>query len=189
MSGGMDETGGERTEDVHPRVLVNENPLTGTFYTVVEFLQSYGWILLFVLVVCLYLKSKLSPTVQKYKRKVEKTIEQKKFDPEKARSQMEKMEAARQRLQEQYSADAARHMEKVKQKEEEKRQQKIDDWEGHLQGKGYRSKFKPKEEDDTVDTNKVKPKKPIKDTDYSPLMGDSGASCSWRPGQRRGGGG
>ena len=28
------------------------------------------------------------------------------------------------------------------QKEEEKRQQKIEDWEGHLEGKGYRSKYK-----------------------------------------------
>jgi len=28
------------------------------------------------------------------------------------------------------------------QKEEEKRKQKIEDWEGHTQGKGYRSKYK-----------------------------------------------
>ena len=29
------------------------------------------------------------------------------------------------------------------QKEEEKRKQKIEDWENHQQGKGYRSKVKP----------------------------------------------
>ncbi|XP_045207327.1 selenoprotein S-like [Mercenaria mercenaria] len=177
-------------EEGHPNVLVNENPLSGVFFTVVEFIQGYGWIILFGLVVCLYIKSKLSPTVRKYKQKIEETIESKKFDSTKALSRLEAMEASRRKMQEQLDAQAARHAEQMKQREEEKRKQKIEDWDGHIQGKGYRSKFKPKEEQPTSrSTSQTEKKKPLKPSDYSPLSGGDGGSCAWRPGQRRGGGG
>ncbi|XP_060551885.1 selenoprotein S-like [Ruditapes philippinarum] len=183
----QDETG---ESNVHPDRLVNENPLSGPFYTVIEFIQSYGWIILFGLVVCLYIKSKLSPTVRKYKQKIEDTIESKKFDSSKAQSRLEAMDAARQRMQAQLDAQAARHAEQMKQKEEEKRKQKIEDWEGHTQGKGYRSKYKPKEEQSTSASSlKTDKKKPLRSSDYNPLTGGDGGSCAWRPGQRRGGAG
>lgn len=192
MDAAVDEEVQQEGVGVHPQTLVNENPLSGLFYPVVEFLQAYGWILLFGLLVCLYIKSKLSPAVRKYKKKLEDTIESKKFDANKAQSRLEGMEAARRRMQEQLDAQAARHAEQMKQREEEKRKQKIEDWDGHLQGKGYRSKFKAKDEE-TPSTSTLKTEKkskPLRQSDYSPLSGGSGGdSCSWRPGVRRGGGG
>ncbi|KAL4229266.1 hypothetical protein ACF0H5_012306 [Mactra antiquata] len=176
-------------ENVHPPVLENENPLSGVFYSVTGFIEGYGWILLFGVIVLMFLKSKLSPAVNKYKRQLEETIESKKFDASKAQSRLEGMEAARRKMQEQLDAQAARHAEQMKKKEEEKRQQKIDDWEGHLEGKGYRSKYKVNEQAETTSKlNKEKKSTPLRQSDYNPLTGGSD-TCAWRPGQRRGGGG
>ncbi|XP_052804079.1 selenoprotein S-like [Mya arenaria] len=173
----------------HPDDLVNDNPLSGPFNLVLGYLQAYGWILVFGVIVCLYLKSRLTPALQRYKENLQETIERKKFDPEQASSREAAREAARQRMQEQLDAQAARHAEQMKEKEEEKRKQKIQDWEGHLEGRGYRSKVKPKEEKDVPKPLKPGQKsKPLRSPDFNPLAGD-GASCAWRPGQRRGGGG
>jgi len=43
------------------------------------FVESYGWILLLVVALCLYLKSKVAPRVQQYREKLNETIENKKF--------------------------------------------------------------------------------------------------------------
>ncbi|XP_052252732.1 selenoprotein S-like [Dreissena polymorpha] len=177
----------EATE--HPQELVNENPLAGPFYIVLGCLESYGWLIVLAIVIALYLKSTLSPAVRKYKEKLNETIQNKKFDPEEASARELAREAARRRMQEQLDAQAARHAEMMKQKEEEKRQEKIKDWENHLEGNGYRSKTKPKQESEIQKPLKTEKKsKPLRSSDFNPLAGDGGSS-GWRPVARRGGGG
>lgn len=169
------------------RILMNENPFSSYFQTGVEFVQLYGWFILLGVIVCMYIKSKLSPTVEKFKKQAEDARAARDYDPLKAQEKMEAMEASRRRMQEKLDAQAARYAELQKIKEEEKRKEKIEDWEGHLEGKGYRSKYKVKEEEEK---KKPLPKsKPLRQSDYNPLTGNSGDSCSWRPARRGGGGG
>ena len=51
------------------------------------------------------------------------------------------------------------------QREEQQRQDKIEDWERHKQGQGYRGKTKAGQSSSTVKSN-----------DYNPLMGSGGAA-------------
>ena len=53
---------------------------------------------------------------------------------------MEEMERARNRLQQQYELRTAEWREKQAEKEEIRRQQEIEDWENHQQGKGYKNR-------------------------------------------------
>lgn len=182
----MDE-GANQEDGQAPVPPVNTNPefVTQTFSSVIVFLQQYGWFVLFGIVVLLYIKSKLDPHFRKFKRQAEDVIEQKKYDPDTAQRRLEQMERARMKLQEQHDAEAAKYAEKQRIKEEEKRKQKIEDWENHQKGGGYRSKTKPKEEQEV--SKPLKPKARLRNNDYNPLMGDS--SSSYRPPRRSGGGG
>lgn len=49
------------------------------FFSVIEFLQQYGWFVLFGFVVLIYIKVKLDPHIRRVKKKAEDVIEQKKF--------------------------------------------------------------------------------------------------------------
>jgi len=49
------------------------------FLSVIEFLQQYGWFVLFGIVVLIYIKSKLDPHVRKIRKKATDVIEQKKY--------------------------------------------------------------------------------------------------------------
>lgn len=188
MDGQVNNDGEPLEEPVEAqRVLVNENPFSSYIQFGVEFLQQYGWFLLLGVIICLYLKSKLAPTVEKYKRQAEDARAARDYNPSKAQEKLEAMEASRRKMQEKFDAEAARYAEKQKVKEEEKRNEKIKDWEGHLEGKGYRSKYKAKE--DTEEKKPLPKSKPLRQSDYNPLMGDPGGSSSWRPPRRGGGGG
>jgi hypothetical protein len=69
-----------------------------------------------------------------------------------------------------------------------KRDEKIEDWDRHRQGQGYRSKLKSqKAEDDSIDPNnpKPKPKKRLFRPDYNPLTGSS-SGPSYRPSRQSG---
>ena len=53
---------------------------------------------------------------------------------------MEEMERARNRLQQEYEIRTAEWREKQAEKEEQRRQQDIEDWDNHQQGKGYKNR-------------------------------------------------
>lgn len=166
----------------------NEDPefVTGIFNTGVGFLQQYGWFLLLGVLVLLYIKSKLDPKIRQMKTKAEDVSYQKKFDPDTAQRRLEAMERARMRLQEEHDAKAAVYAEQQKQREEEKRKQKIEEWDSFQEGKGYRSKYKPKDESPESSQRNMKPKPKLRQSDYNPLMGGGGAG--YRPARRSGGG-
>lgn len=159
--------------------------LSVLFDSGVEYLQQYGWFILLGVLILLYIKTKLDPKIRKLKSKAEDISYQKKFDPDTTQRRLEAMERARKKLQEEHDAKAAMYAEQQKQKEEEKRKQKIEEWENLQDGKGYRSKVKPKDES-SESPGKLKPKPKLRQNDYNPLMGGGGPG--YRPARRTGGG-
>merc|ERR1711915_438426 len=106
---------------------------------------------------------------------------------------MEAMDRARLRLQERYNVDAEDAAKKRDEKKKKKREQDIQDWENHKDGKGYKNRAEgkvDKEREALEQQARVKGKKGYTrpDTGYSPLMGDFGGSGSrYRPTPRGGG--
>uniref|UniRef100_A0A0B7B5N6 Selenoprotein S n=1 Tax=Arion vulgaris TaxID=1028688 RepID=A0A0B7B5N6_9EUPU len=162
----------------------NEDPeIIGTaFQTVIDVLQLYGWFILFVIIAVLYLGSKVRPWLDQLSQQRD-INSYKKMDSGVAQSRLEAMERARLKMQAQLDEEAKRFAERQKAKEEEKRNQRLEDWERHCQGKGYRSKTKAPEERPTPALVKSKAKKPLK-PEYNPLMGSDAGAC-YRP-QRSG---
>lgn len=157
----------------------------------VSFLERYGWFIVLGLIILVFLWQKLRPYWKDLQDRWERQREIANFDPIKAATQQERMEDARRRWQEKQDAKAAKYMEDKKLEEEEKRRERIEDWERHQQGKGYRSK-KFKSSDESNEAQGVaKPKKsdkPLRKSDYSPLSG-GGGGFSYRPSRRGAGGG
>lgn len=180
----------EPDENPHPEKLVNQTPefISSIFSNGLVILEQYGWLIVIGLLLLLYIVHKLKPTFNQLKQKAEDVRDAKKYDPDTAHQRLEKMEAARRRLQEEYDLKAAKFAEQQKIKEEEKRQQKIQDYEDRLAGKSGRSKFKTKEEEVPTTINKPKGKPRLRQSEFNPLMGGGGSS-GYRPPQRRGGGG
>merc|ERR1712106_833406 len=104
---------------------------------------------------------------------------------------MEAMEMARLRMQERYNEDAETMAIKRMELEERKRDQEIQEWDDHLQGKGYKNRAKTgvdKEREALEQQARVKGKKGFRADDYNPLMGMGGGS-GYRAAPRRGGAG
>merc|ERR1712003_334021 len=105
------------------------------------------------------------------------------LSPEEQLNRLEAMRRAREKLQAEVDAAAAIEAEKLKEREEQQRQEKIEDWERHKKGMGYRSKTsKPTSE----------PAKTLKADNFNPLMGHGSSGGGFRPSRpnfNRGGGG
>ncbi|EDO34836.1 predicted protein [Nematostella vectensis] len=189
----------EENPQPNQRLPQNETPaLVGnTLHFAITCLEKYGWFLVLGIVISAVIWSKVRPHWQRMMKKREQEKEIANFDPEKEAALQSKIEMSRLRWQEIQDAKAAKFAEEKKKAEEEKRKEVIEDWERHKQGKGYKSKKLA-----NASTNetalaqgllkgKKKPdeKKPLRPTDFNPLTGSSGRSCSWRPTRRGGGGG
>jgi selenoprotein S len=188
----------------HPEKLENETPASvQMIYTsVIQFLQQYGWFLLFGLILAFFVKQRLQQYLAKRPSSQSSPQDLHRYDSETALRRQEGFEASRRRLQEKLDADAAKFAEEQKKKEEEKRKQKIADWDNHVQGKGYRSKYKPTDNSDgpscsssgsatgtSSSSSSKKPKTTYRAQDYNPLTGSGGGGGGFRPAARRGGGG
>ncbi|KAG7466774.1 selenoprotein S [Solea senegalensis] len=159
-----------------------------------ELLSQYGWFLLLGSVLLYLLVQYLSKkrSSQGHRSPTALTPQ----DAAVVERRHEAMEAARRKMQEELDAKAAIFKEKQRQQEEEKRQQRIEVWENLQLGKSNKgaAKLSQKSEDVTsssssssTSSSSVKPKtekRPLRSTDYNPLTGEGGASCSWRPGRR-----
>lgn len=166
--------------------------LVDGWYSGVGFLERYGWFIVFGLVILVFLWSKLKPYWRELQNKWERQQEIANFDPIKAASQQESMEDARRRLQEKQDAKAAKFIEDQKLADEARRREKIEDWDRHQEGKGYRSKRYRSPAESTQSSDSQKPKKadkPLRKSDYSPLSGGGGGGFSYRPPRRGAGGG
>ncbi|XP_019748820.1 selenoprotein S isoform X2 [Hippocampus comes] len=110
-------------------------------------------------------------------------------DAEAVVRRQEAMEASRRRMQREQDAKAAVFREKRKQQEEEKRRQKIEEWDSMQLGKSFKGASGPlrNRDEGAPSGSAAKPKsdkKPLRSSEYSPLSGEGGGSCSWRPARR-----
>lgn len=164
-----------------------KNPdLTSLSQTAGEFLSQYGWYMLIVTVLVYLLIQHLSK--RRSSQSNNGAAPQVLQDAVLVARRQEAMEAARMKMQEELNAKADIFREKQRQQEEEKRKQKIEMWESMQQGKSYKgtAKLSQNTEEASSSTTVLKPKgkKSLRSTDYNPLSGDGGGTCSFRPGRR-----
>ncbi|XP_063737320.1 selenoprotein S [Eleginops maclovinus] len=163
-----------------------KNPdLTLLSLNVGELLSLYGWYLLIGTVLVYLLIQYLS------KRRSSQGPRSPPPTPQDAAlvaRRQEAMEAARMKMQEELDAKASIFREKQKQQEEEKRRQKIEIWDSMQQGKSFRGTAKasqpPAEASSSAAAGPKPDRKPLRSADYSPLSGQGGGSCTFRPGRR-----
>lgn len=159
------------------------------------FLIDNGWYLLLG-IIGLYIiwekmiRKKWSKWKQEYNDR--QTSAQYHKDPDMALARLQAMEESRKKMQEEYDRASALYVEKLKEREELKRQEKIKEWEKHSKGSGYHSKTKPEVPDvvphSATSSSRNTPR--FRNTDYNPLMGAGGGN-SFRPsrmGRNSGGG-
>jgi len=168
-------------------------------YSVLSYLSNpWALLILAFLLYKIYAKCRdkfLEPLIYKYevwkeRKKMEEEAAEMKKNPDQYRSKMEAMEIARNRMQEQYKKSAEEWRERQAEREEVKRQQDIEDWENHQQGKGYKSRANAKEDKEREALEqqaRIKGKKGFR-PEYNPLMGMGGGS-GYRPSRRVTGGG
>lgn len=147
-------------------------------------IADYGWFLLFGLIGLYVLwKKLLEPKWEKWRAARADSQESARYhkDPDLALRRMQGMEAARQRMQALHSEAALKHLDKMKEKEETKRLEKIEDWERHKKGLGYCNKIKVQETESLSQTTS-KNTKHLSNNDYNPLVGSSGGG--YRPSRK-----
>lgn len=156
------------------------------------FIQQYGWFVLLGFVCLLYFRKSIQEKLYKIAKEKEDLKYAKKYDAGLAQERQVAMAAARLKAQEEHDIAAQKWREKQEELQEKKRLEKIEDWEKHQQGLGYRSKIKVPEESSAASSSselKPKSKKPLRSNDSLPLGGGSGPSCRLDFRRGRGGGG
>jgi len=164
----------------HPTVLTNNN--TPFFWSLVNyvwtFVEGNGYLCIIGVVVAYYVYQK-SVSYLEEKVKKNRNDVQSNLSPEEQMNRMEAVRRAREKLQAEVDKASAIEAEKIKEREERQRKEKIEDWERHKRGEGYKSKI-------TGAGSST-----LKKDNFSHLMGSgsSGGFKSSRPGPSRGGGG
>jgi len=186
---------------VHPKKLVNETPafLLEVFYTVMYVVQAYGWFIFFGLILLYLIYKRFQPHLESMRVRREQEQDLHRYDTNEVFRRQEAIDAARCKAQEAYNAQVAHFAEEQKKKEEEKRKEKIADYDRHLEGKGYRSKYRPPSPSNNTSGSAppaggsgTKKKTTYRQSDFNPLTGQ-GAGATFRPSGSRsnafGGGG
>jgi len=164
------------------------------FLHTVKVYFSNPWMLLILAILTYKIWRMIKPSImERYygwqeRRKEEEYAARYHKNPDEFRDKMEAMDAARAAMQERYDRDAVSWAEKQREKEERKRQQDIQDWEDHKQGKGYKNAEKGGEDKQREALRQqavVKGKKGYKE--YNPLMGGGGGGSGFRPSPRSSG--
>jgi len=152
------------------------------------------WVLLLLAILLYKLWQKIRPGIMdRYNqwqdaRKEAEYAAQYHKNPDQFRQKMEAMDEARARLQDRYNQSTEEWVAKQRELEEKKRQQDIEDWENHREGKGYKNRAnvgEDREREALRQQAAVKGKKGFK-PDYNPLMGMGGGGSGYRPAPRRG---
>ncbi|XP_016346331.1 selenoprotein S-like isoform X1 [Sinocyclocheilus anshuiensis] len=169
-----------RNEDVPPQ----NQDLSFLLPAVTAFLSEYGWYAAFacvgVYLLLQHLRKNRSTDSQS------SPVSTSSQDPDSVVRRQAALEASRRRMQEEQDARAAELRERQQRLEEDKRRQKIEMWDSMKEGKSYKGKAQQSTEEATSSSS-LRPKtdkKPLRNSGYSPLSGDGGGTCSWRPGRR-----
>lgn len=184
-------------DGLHPPTLEQHHPwlISYSINSALSWLAFNGWYTLGFLLLCYILWRRIEPKCQQWLRKREEFKEAAKYhkDPDKVLARERALDEARLRMQEQYNKDAQKQAEKRKEQEEKRRLERIEDWERHKRGDGYRSKTRTgaSGSSEVESNNANKPsRKPKLRPEYNPLTGDTGGgTCGWRPSQRGASGG
>jgi len=158
----------------HPP-LVNQDPhlIWSIVRSVWGVMEQHGFIILLCAVVTYFLYNKLLDWLEE-RSKSNGSSGGVQLAPEVAMQRHEAMMAARMRLQGDVDKCAEVEAEKQREKEEKVRREKIEDWENHQKGGGYKSKTKA-------------PAQSLREG-YNAMGGGSGSS-GYRPARRNTGGG
>ncbi|XP_042615391.1 selenoprotein S-like isoform X2 [Cyprinus carpio] len=166
-------------------VLQNQD-LSFLLPSVTAFLSDYGWYVVFMCVGVYLLIQHLHKNRSTDSQS--SSVSAASQDPESVVRSQAALEASRRRMQEEQDARAAEFRERQQRLEEEKRRQKIEMWESMKEGKSYRGNAKVAQNtEEATSSSSLRPKtdkKPLRNSGYSPLSGDGGGTCSWRPGRR-----
>lgn len=151
---------------------------------VLEFIQANGWLILITSIIVYYIYNKYKSTSV-----ISSDSSYKKEDEGKILQQMQNIEAVRLRQQAAIDAAAMKYREEKLKKEEMDSKRRQEEWELHQQGLGSKNKQKKNTHEEDLaalgltSKNKNLSSKPrLKDSDYNPLMGNSGGE---RPTFRR----
>ncbi|XP_065176316.1 selenoprotein S-like [Sycon ciliatum] len=160
----------------HAPDLEGADSTMASIYSVISspfvFLQAYGWVVVGIILVCYLIWTRVRERFYElYDRTMEKR-EAANMDPSVAAARQEAQAAARDRMQRDLDEKAQLYAEKQKADEERKRQEKIEDWDRHQRGEGYRNRVKKPDEAGAQPPKGAK-KRTLRDSDYNPLTGDS----------------
>jgi len=176
----------ETLEGLHPPSLEQPVPLAVT--SVFGIISSYGWHVVVLSILGMIVYQKMKPKIQNWQEQREAAEYHK--NPDKVLARERAIDAARLKLQEQYNQRAQEaaivQEEKHKQLEEKKRREKIEDWERHERGEGYRNRTKAPEASPTSEEAAVlKPKNKARlRPEYNPMTGEGGGSSRYVPSRR-----
>lgn len=177
-------------EDVHPPTLEQNNPwfISQVVFYITSFVVQNGWFCIGLAIAGYYLWSKFQPKVQELKARRERDNEAAEYhkDPDKFIAKERAIAAARLRMQEEYNKKSEQHLEVLKLREEQKRQQKLEE-SAHLPA-GRRINETNNSASTSTATKKQDKGKPKLRPEYNPLMSDYSSSSGWRPSRRTGGG-
>ncbi|XP_030045607.1 selenoprotein S-like [Microcaecilia unicolor] len=172
-------------EPIPSKPVLETEGITFLQQTVGSALADYGWYIFFGGIATFLVIQRL---VGSLRQRQSDAPEASAVDPAMVVKQQEAMAAARLRMQEELDAQAEKYKEKQRLLEEEKRRQKIEMWESLQEGKSYKGTPRKTQElpaqASMSSTARKSEQKPLRRNDYSPLSGNSGGSCSWRPGRR-----
>ncbi|XP_066975727.1 selenoprotein S-like [Macrobrachium rosenbergii] len=187
---------GDFNQDVdglHPSSLNQQNPwfISQVITSITSTIEANGWYILGLLILLYIVKINLQPKISAWRRKREEAEELAAVhkDPDRYLERELALDKARQKLQQQYNQNAEQWIEKQKELEEKKRREKVEDWERHERGEGYRNKSRntasaaaaPASNASSA-TGDKKSGKPKLRPEYNPMTGDiGGGSCRWRP--------
>jgi len=189
----MDPDGVEITEEFdegQQPVALNENFLFSAYNTITSTIESYGWFILLFAIIAYYVYSVFGKKITEAARN-----RPQKVDENAALAQMERIEAARRRQIAAFEAAKEKFLEEKKLKDQQAAEKKAQDWELHKQGMSQKNNTKGAYDEEelsklglssnnVVKRDKNKPR--LRDSDYNPLMGSDGPSCSYRPSCRPG---
>ncbi|KAL1423118.1 hypothetical protein MTO96_021498 [Rhipicephalus appendiculatus] len=168
-------------------------PEPSFFGIVLNFISTNGWFITFGLIGLYMLYKKLGsylPTMSGVSPPTQQAYAPAETDEFVKRQ--EALERARQRMQEKQNALAEKQKEKMAQLEEQKRQEKIKNWEQLQQGLGLGSKLRATSSNESSAEPNSLSRRPrrsedssdrLRNSDYNPLTGSSGGS-SYRPDRR-----
>lgn len=180
----------EPEDVVHPPTLEQNNPwfLSQVVFFVTSFVVQNGWLCVGLAIACYYLWTKFQPKVQELKARRERDNEAAEYhkDPDKFMAKERAIAAARQRMQDDYNKKSEQNLEELKLREEQKRQQKLEEY-AHLPAGRRINETNNSASSNTV-TKKKDTGKPKLRPEYNPLMSDTSSSSGFRPSRRTGGG-